>query len=265
MCQDQAISYLNAIGYNPISLPREGFDPLMILAGPNDQLRYLGGLADLVGAGEALPEPRRDDRAGNVSDRRSGKVEAGVGFDLVGKLLAAFGGTGAKASAGYDGSGSIEIVFQDVLHDYVAPLQVGAFLARSAPLEGSIAAMLQPYTNVYLVTDTLKSNAFGVAAYTKDGLAVNAKADAIANQVGANAKLQVTNEADNVISYQGDRWLRFAFRALPLVFQGGQRLRLGLDQNLLVAKAAPSTPSGQLPIDAYELLGPDRLVDVDFG
>ena len=41
MCQDKVISYLNTIRYNAILLPREQFDPFMVLGGDPGDLNYL--------------------------------------------------------------------------------------------------------------------------------------------------------------------------------------------------------------------------------
>lgn len=266
MCQDQSISYLNAIGYNMVSLPREQFEPLMIFGGPPSDLQYLGGLSDLFLPGAPSPQIQRDDPAAEVVGHRSNRLESSVGFNLVGRLLGAFGGTGANASAGYSNAAAVQLVFLNVFHDFVAPLQIGNYI-RSAQTQPGSLDMVRQYERVYIITDTLKSNQFGIIAYGKEEEALEVSADAIQDILGAKGNVKITNQADNVVCYTGEKQLRFGFRALGLSYdQKSAMLKLDVDHRFLVARAAmepQSTPF--LPPEMYELLAVDELIDIRFG
>jgi hypothetical protein len=262
MCQDKAVSYLNVIRYNPILLPREAFDPLMVLGGPPGDLRYLGSLDDLVQSPAAPPTIERDDPASNVSDRRTSKLDAKAGFDLLGRLLKALG-SAVGASAKAEQMGGWEIVLLNVLHDFVAPLRLGGYLGSKARLRDGIKDMLSQYEAIYLVTETLKSNQFGIVAYDSSNTNAQVSADAIKDVISVTASIEVTHGSGNVLCYRGQKQLRFAFRALPLQLSpGATNPSLGVPADALTARAVGN--ADEFPLDAFPVLAADQLIDVKF-
>jgi hypothetical protein len=254
MCRDQSLSYLNAVGYNVVSF-----------AGPRKNLGYMGDLSDLVVPGPPLPEIERDDPAGDVVGRRTNRFEASVGLNLLEKLLSAFGGNEAKISAGYNHAASIQIIFLNVMHDFVAPLRVGNYL-RNTRIQPESLETLSQYEHLYLVTDTLKSNQFGVVAYDQKEDAIEINADAIQNILGAQASVKVASQADHVIRYSGSKRLRFGFRALDVLYdEQHSTVRLNVHEDLLVARAkVDKQQEPALPPEAFELFTPDELLEIDF-
>jgi hypothetical protein len=259
MCQDKVINYLNAIRYNAVLMPREQFDPLMVFGGDSDDLHYLGSLEDLVASESALTPITRDDQAPNISGRRTDKLEAKVGVDLLGRLFQAIGGGSIKAAAQDQQSGGFEVILLNVLHDFVAPLKIASYLAN-ARLRDGIAESLVAYKTLYLVSETLKSNQFGVVAFDGNDSGAQLSAEAIQGLISASASIEVTKGSGGSMCYKGDKQLRFAFRALPLAWsETDGSVRLGVDNERLVARA-----EGDTPLDVFPVIAPRSLLDLRF-
>lgn len=264
MGADPFVSYLNLQHYNPIEVPHEQFDPLTVLGGSSPtELQPLGTLEDLLVPGTALPTIARDDPAPAFSNRRGKTVDANAGLNLLGRLLSAFGGTSATASAEYKDADSFEYLYLGVRHDFVLPLRVLPVF-QTSNLQTSALDAIAAMRYAYLVTDTLKSNEFGIVAYDGKGGSIQLDADAIQNAVGAHAGIKVDGESGSLVTYTGDAYLRFAFRALRLTYDSATRhVALQIDSTFLVSRAVGEAPA--LPADAYELIAAGQAIDVGSG
>lgn len=261
MSDESLVSYLNLQGYNPIAIPREQFDPLTILVGNAPaNLKYVGDLADLVQPGTTLPEIHRDDAVPAFGNRRSKELDGQAGFNVLGTLLAALGGSGAGISAAYGRASSVQYLFLEVLHDYVAPLRLANILDSRSLNPATVASLQSPL--VYIVTDTLKSSQFAVVAYDGAHAKLQLDAAAIRDIVGAGVSVSAGSAADGLISYSGPRRLSFAFRALRLVIGANNIPRLLLDDTFIVARAVASAT---LPPEAYRVLAPGKAVELSAG
>jgi hypothetical protein len=258
MADASLVTYLNLQGYNPIAVPREQFDPLFLIGGNSrTNLKFLGRLSTLMKPG-TLPEVFRDDEAPAFGNRLSDAVDAKAGLHFLGAILAAFGAGSLGASGQYAKATTLEYLFLNVKHDYVAPLEVAAALTLEA-LNPAVVANVRSFPYLYLVSDTLKSNLFAVVAYDDKNAKIELNADAIRDIVGGNVSVGVTSGQHSVVSYSGDKELRFAFRGIPLKLYTDKEPVLQIDDAFLVARAvAPRT----LPPEAYEILAPGAAVDI---
>ena len=141
----------------------------------------------------------------------------------------------------------------------MAPLKIAGYLAN-AKLRDGIAESLAGYKNLYLVSETLKSNQFGVIAYDGNDSGAQLSAEAIQGLISVSASIEVTKGSGGTMCYKGDKQLRFAFRALPLVWSGTDRsVRLGVDHERLIARK-----EGDTPIDVFPVIAPRSLLDLRF-
>jgi hypothetical protein len=253
------VPYLNLQGYNPIAVPREQFDPLFLIGGTSrTNLKFLGRLPTLLKPGTPLPEVFRDDEAPAFGNRLSDSVDAKAGLHFLGAILAAFGAGSLGVSGEYSKAATLEYLFLNVKHDYVAPLEVAAALTLAA-LNPAVVANVQGFPFLYLVSDTLKSNLFAVVAFDDKNAKIELNADAIKQIVGGDVSVGVANGQHNVVSYSGTKELRFAFRAIPLKLYADKEPELQIDDAFLVARAVPAKT---LPPEAYEVLAPGTAVDI---
>lgn len=60
----------------------------------------------------------------------------------------------------------------------------------------------------------LTSNAFGVVAYDKNGIELDLDISALKQLLSATPKVELSREEKNVLYFKGDKFLRFAFKAI---------------------------------------------------
>ncbi len=223
MCKDKSVSYLNEWGFNVVRLPRENIDPLLILCKSNGSLEILGEISDFVIEDQPKPpEIVRDKAVSEIAGIRTDKFELGVGLKFLEKFLSLIGAAGIGLEASFKKADSIQFVYQNVLTDYVLPTKIGKYLSSVTPnVNSSLMDSIDEEGEAYVITDTLKSNTFGVVAYDKNGVELALDISALKELLSATPKVEISIDDKNVLSFKGDKFLRFAFKAIAVWIEVG--------------------------------------------
>lgn len=265
MCKDNSVSHLNELGFNIVRLPRENIDPLLILCKSNGSLETLGEISDFVIEEQPKPPEVASDKAvSEIAGLRTDKFELGVGLKFLEKFLSIIGASGIGLEASFKNADSIQFVYQNVLTDSILPTKIGKYLSSVTPnVNSSFMDSIDEEGEAYVITDTLKSNAFGVVAYDKNDVELALDISALKQLLSAAPKVELYKEEKNVLSFKGDKFLRFAFKAIAVwveVEQGKARFRLN-------RPAGPIAPLKALPatfIDpnepSYVVFGENTLI-----
>lgn len=260
MCKDNSITHLNKLGYNMVRLPRENVCPLLVLSRSNDHLETLGKVSDFVI--EAQPKPPRvekDRPVAELSGLRTDKFELGVGLKFLEKLLSYLGAAGVGLEAKFKDVDSIQFVYQNVLTDSIHPAKIGKYLLSVSPdVNSPFIEDINDEGEAYVITDTLKSNAFGITAYDETGAEVEIDISALKELLSATPKIGLSRDKKDVISFKGDRSLCFAFKAIAVWVE----IEGGKASFRLSKPAGPIAPMRALP---STLINPDEPTPVIFG
>ncbi|MBD5656183.1 MAG: hypothetical protein IAI50_13550, partial [Candidatus Eremiobacteraeota bacterium] len=203
-----------------------------------------------------------DDPAPSFANRRGSAVDANAGFNLLGSLLKMFGGSAASATAKYAQASSYQFMYLNVKHDSVSLLKLLASLQPTLVETATVQSVAKvPY--LYIVTETLKSNRFGVIAYDSKGAALKLDADAIQGVFGADASVAVTAGANDVMTYSGQSDLRFAFRAkrLTLATAPAGPIKFIIDDTTQLASRFTAGDAA-MPPDAFDLPATGVPIDI---
>jgi hypothetical protein len=211
VCTDRATTYLKREGYNVVRHPQAGIEPLQLIGRQGNAVALLGGLDRLIASPlGSLPEPHRDQRAGDLNGRVSSKLPLAIGLNVLANFIGAMGGNlGIKVQ--YEQAQRIEFQFSDVLTDSVMPLNVGNYLRAGEVDAGNL--VLEQYVlgngQLYLITTTVKAREFKVKAERRDGTEVGLDVPAIREVVGANISVSAESDRASVITYKGPEYLVF--------------------------------------------------------
>ncbi len=260
LCKDDSLTYLNEIGYNVIKLPREAIDPLLVLAGPPDNLSVIGPLSDFI-AGGPPPQATRDVPAADISFKKTNRLKASLGLKLIDGFLSHLCNAGASVSSAYSDAAQIQILLQNVLTDSVAISVIANFIDSLPPTTGTLMDLIRQSGVAYLITDTAKSNAFGVQSYDASSRKLAVDAKGVQEVLGASAGVSISADAKGAITYQGNRWLRFGFKAVPFWVDdrtGKPRFRIGIPSGNLIAMKGISAHK----TTHHVLLSTDGLLDL---
>lgn len=260
MCKDTSVSHLNELGWNVVRLPKENINPLLILSKSNGYLEILGEISDLVVEEQPKPPKIVQDRSvAEISGLETGKFELGTGLKFLEKFLSLVGVAGLGLEASFKNAESIQFVYQNVLTDFVHPLKIGKYLLGVSPdVSGPFMEHINEEGEAYIITDTLKSKAFGVVAYGKKGVKINLDISALKQLLSATPHIEVSKDKKKVVSFKGDKFLRFAFKAISVWVEiGDGKARFNLNP-----PGGPIAPMKALP---STLISPNEPTPVIFG
>jgi len=217
-CEDKSVSYLNELGWNAVRLPRENINPLLILSKSNGYLETLGELSDFVIEDQSKPpEIVRDQAVAEISGLETDKFELGTGLKFLEKFLSLVGASGLGLEASFKNAKSIQFVYQNVLTDFVHPAKIGKYLSSVSPdVSSPLMEHIDEEGEAYIITDTLKSNTFGIVAYDEKGAKIDLDISVLKQLLSANPHIEVSKDGKKVVSFKGDKFLRFAFKAISV-------------------------------------------------
>lgn len=256
---NEFITYLNHIGYNPLKFPRENVEPLLVLAGEKDSLDVMGTLSSITSSNKVKPNVTYDDEAAFVSGKRMKKMDSNVCLNLLSGLLSKIGNLGANAKNDYKKMVKSDIIFENVLHDWVYPAEVMEYLNSIQPKGGSFLTNMRENEKAYLITDIIKSNKFGIIAYNEQGETVEINLTGIKDALDASANLKIYEEEDGVIWYEGTKHLTFAFKALPFWLKRNLMNKFQYEIAIREGLVMKGKPLGKT--EGY-VFAPDEFIDI---
>jgi hypothetical protein len=231
-CKDPSLTYLNRYGYNVVTLPRTGLDPLLVL-GRDQTLTPLGQLATVWKTTGPPPLPTAPQRAANVEGQKTDKLDLSLGLKMLANALAAFGATTPSLEFAYERARKVQFTLTNVWSVGIDPFTVGEYLA-SGDLNLSnpvVARFLNGDSTAYIVTEVLKSNSVAVTASDSDGMAIGVDVPAISNAVGAKIAVSIGSDQQGAVTYTGPELVTFGFKALEIAYSFGRWGVLGVNSS----------------------------------
>ncbi len=263
-CKDKSVSHLNELAWNVVRLPRENINPLLVLSKSKGYLETLGELSDFVIEDQPKPpEIVRDQAVAEISIRETNKFELGTGLQLLKRFLSLVGASGLELEASFKNAKSIQFVYQNVLTDFVHPAKIAKYLLSVTPDVNILLEHIDEEGEAYIITDTLKSNAFGIVAYDEKGAKIDLDISALKQLLSATPHIEVSKDGNKVVSFKGNKFLRFAFKAISVwveIKDGKAKFRLDKPKGPIgVMRKSPSTlVSPSEP--TYVILGRNTLI-----
>jgi hypothetical protein len=258
ICTDSATTYLRRLGYNAVRHPREGIQPLDLIGKQDGEIKYLGGLDQLItNAPGPLPTITRDQVAADIQGQTSSKLDLAIGLTVLQSVLASLGGN-VGVKAGYKSTRTIQFVFSKVLTDSVRPLDVGRYLKAGVVDEDNL--ILQQYVlgngHLFVLTRTVKTNKFTVQAESAKGVPASLDVPAIQGVASGNLTIDTSANAGGTVSYEGAKNLVFGFECFEVGVVDGML-------SLTSAKSGAVALSDDAPhAVASSLLSDGALVDL---
>lgn len=212
MCKDKSLSQLEKMGYNVINLPREDIHPLQVFTRPKGNFERYGEITEFVIEDQPeTPRISKNEDAANIKGLRTDKFEFGAGFKILEKYLSSIGGGEIGLETIFKNTDSIQFIYQNVKIDSVLPAKIRTYLSSVNPKD-SMMDIIDEKGEAYIITEILKSNAFGVDAYDSKGAKINLSLPEIKEIFKANFNIEVSKDYENVVSFEGKNFLCFAIK-----------------------------------------------------
>jgi hypothetical protein len=222
---DPFLQTLKHLNYNVVRLPRVNIRPLQILEKRGNDLVILGDVPDLFIPGDKpLPEVTPDQPSIDLSGSRSRNLDLSVGLTLLGGILGAMTGSNLKLNAGFKNAKSVAFEFDNVLATTLdKQINLMKFIAAARIDESAPpAARLAKNSQIFIITDTIKSRKFTVEAFKSNGVEADVDVPVIKSVASGTGKVTVKGESRSKVSFEGEAPLVFGFKAVRVEFENGK-------------------------------------------
>jgi hypothetical protein len=230
MHPDQSITFLKALGYGVVRMPRADLKPSQTLlrTGKKD-LSRLGELGTIMQAGARPLPPLSTDNVAptGVSGLESNSMKVEIGLTILGNILQALGGGNLGLSTAFQRAKSVTFKYENVLEDHIALDQLDQFLS-TASIKGGQTTVTDALINdnVFVITSAIKSKSITVAAKADNGVSVSVDVPTIQGVASGNLKVDVSGATQGQVTYSGDTPVVFGFQAAQLFFDNNGQFTL---------------------------------------
>ena len=227
LCTDNALTYLNGIGYNVVRVPRKGINPLDILGRDGKSLERLGRIDKIWTSTEKLPDENPAQPAAQISGTKTNEMNASVGVKLLGGILGSLGATVPSLDFAFGNAKSLQFTFGDVTIRNVDAFAVGSYLAHGDLIgDGPIFERYfdDDDTETYIITDVLEAKSITVAGKNSQKETVKADIPVIQQAVGGNLAIAPSSDSTGGVTFTGEAPVVFGFKAFNIGFDGKWRM-----------------------------------------
>lgn len=213
--KDPSITYLNALGYNVVRLPRTGIEPLDII-GKDSVTQYVGPISRVWHSAVPVPSPGPDHPATAVNGQKSESLSLTLGLTILANTLAAFGATVPSLDFSHTEAKAIQFSYANVVSSSIDLFSVGDYLAQGDLNQGNPVVdhyFNDPDSQTFLITEVLRSNAITITATDSSGNGVQLDVPAIQGAVGAKVGVNATTASTSTLTFTGPEAVTFGFRA----------------------------------------------------
>ncbi len=221
ICKDPALTYLKELGYNIVRLPSEKVKPLDLIGGDDSGQNWLGPIQNFCQSDRVPPTPLLEATVA-IDMKRTNALTLEAGLELLHNFLASFGVGSARLQSAYSKARSLELSFDRPSIHTVDPalwtMAADGDPHCRAPLR---RALLQAGCTACVITETLTSRSFRVAAFDKNHQRVEVDLGALKDVLDAGVEVRGGREDHGTLSYTGSRDLTFGFKAFQLERSAG--------------------------------------------
>lgn len=228
-CTDPLADLLKSYGYNLVALPKPDIEPLQILEKNGRSLSRAGHIKDLFKRGDTLlPRSKRNiPIVKELQNKKSSGINAKIGVNILANFLKPMGDEQAVENAEKDNtlntvfSDVDEFVFsyENVVSDTIEIIKLDQYI-HDSELNEKARNFVEKLKDgkLYVITATLKSNAFSTEFVAKNQAGVEIGLPDIKKVVGGSVNVSKDSSQSNKIVYQGEKTLIFGFKAVRLLY-----------------------------------------------
>lgn len=258
MCKDNALTYLNRLGYNVVRLPRADIKPGQVLLQQHGTLQWVGTLQNLIeNNAKPLPPIEANLPAADVNGQSSSELSAEVGTNILGSFLKQFDGD-MNITTAVKSQKSVTFRFTDVLADRIDTGSLSVWFDGEALRTKSALFRLpaEGKGRFMIITEVLKTNKFLVDIVTSAGGSAKIDAEFAKSTSGPNLKVAVAGQSANKITlaFTGTATLGFGFRCTALDIRGGVPTMENIKPGEALALVAADDQTSMYPVLGEELL-----------
>lgn len=268
LCKDDPVLKLirTSFNANPIRVPEERIQPLVMFGISGDKNIYLGSVVNVL-LGEDKPTIEIfKSQLPNVSSARTKSVSADVGVKIMDGFLEGLGSNSAGLSDTFKTAKKVSFTFQNVIRNYVDVAAAMKVLGRHKvdTANAVVQSFINGHMDCVLVTGIIGSDNFTIKVEDESSHDFKLDIPKIESLISSKKnKVKVSSSGKHDISFKGDRHLAFAFEAVKLIFSddGGLDLDNEPDKMFLTTSPEDKDDVRDMPVFLEE---EGVLVDITF-
>jgi len=236
---DPYAEMINKINYIPVSSPSDDIVPLKIVLidsnGEDSKKGELfGPLANSLVGSHHLPKIEPNKTVANFENGKISKVDSKFNINFLKNIFSRLIGSSVKTEANYQKAETIKIFFENVRIDSVDKEELNAYLDHSKLKPSSLLkkTLTKTKKNAMIIYEIIKSNSFIVAAFDETGGALGVDFEAIKNEVEASGHISISKGVDKTLSYKGDKFLTFGFKAVDATLTSDGKFEIGFLEDI---------------------------------
>lgn len=204
---------------NPIMIPEERIQPLIILSAKGKNLQFIGQIERLLIDGPSLLIDYKKSQMASVSTTKSKNINTELGLKVMEGFLNGLGSTASSIKHIFDGSTEVSFSFKNVKRKYIELADLTSALTdRRFKIENSIIkAFIEGRSKCAIITDIITSNNFSIKIEKTISKDFKFNVTEINNLLSSNDnKIEVSAKTNQEITFTGKKALSFAFKAAIL-------------------------------------------------
>jgi len=226
--KDPSVSKLNDLGYNVIKVPRTDIAPLDLIAHDKNtrQLSKIGSISSFWKTAAALPAPGPASVAASLNNTHSNKLDLGFGLDLLKGALAVFGASAPSLDLSHTSAKSLQFNYTGVTTVSIDTGLIGDYLTEGTLAVGNPETQhrfLNPGSEVYIITEVIRSTSITVTATDENGNGVSLSAPEINGVVGGKVSVKPSSATNSAVTFESATTpptaANFGFKAMLLAWQ----------------------------------------------
>lgn len=204
---------------NPIKIPEERIQPLVVFSGKNKNYKYIGGIEYLLNDTSSMNLQLGSSKMANLSATQSKSIDTKLGLQVMDGFLQGFGTEGVSLDFAFESVKKVSFSFQNVYRSYIDIGKLCMELSkRKFNLKHPVNQSFINETEKCIIVDSIiTSNNFSMKVEETSNQDFKFDIPEIQNILSSSGnKISAKSSNSLDISFQGDKSLAFAFSCFAI-------------------------------------------------
>ncbi len=205
----------------PLRVPDELTRPLLVVGHRGSKTQLVGPLADLMEDSRAVAKLKPEvSMVPDFNHKTTGKVDARLGLSLLKGFLQGYDVQVEPVDGALKNAAEVSLSFNEVRKKHIFPIHLGnALINNKVNLQNTALSIFTRSSRplgMYLITTTLECKSFSLNVERFKDASAGIEVEGLEKLVDAQAKLEKVTHQGNTFTFDGKRFLTFAFACVEL-------------------------------------------------
>lgn len=223
-CGDPLLTQLrDTFNANPIRVPEERIQPLLVLSVVGKRITVVGELKHLLAGGVMPNVDMQILTMADVSSSKTKSVETSIGLKILDGFLKGMGGGQASLKYAFKGVDKVSFSFNQVKRKFIDNGQLvrGLMKKRFDINNPFVKSFIEETAVCVIISSVITSSSFSMAVEEASDTNFAFDVPTVQKAIAASSKVNVKSKGKLEISFDGANALAFAFSGLQINIDAG--------------------------------------------